>query len=202
LAVQESANRSVAELSGAQRRRRQAIVDVATELVSVHGSAVEIRDIAEKAGVAIGTVYRYFENKDALCCEVYLNWRFAHLQEIADSAAAARTNGARMRAALRKSVELFEKTPNFTELGSSMSLSREPSIFERRDAIEQKNEELFRSLLVGVRPKDAEAIVSTILSVFYFQMLRWRAGNASIERAYRALDDAVRLTLDGGRKRG
>jgi TetR/AcrR family transcriptional regulator, cholesterol catabolism regulator len=196
LALQQDRVPTVAEMSSSQRRRRQAILDVALRLVAEHGSAVEIRDIAEKSDVAIGTVYRYFESKDALCCEAFLVWRLRHLVEIEASAAAARSNAGRLRAAMRKSLQLLEHSPKLTELGTSMSLSRDPSIFESRDQAERKTRDLYRRLLIGVPRREADTIVSTVMAVFYFSVLRWAAGQASIKQARKAVEDVIRLTVD------
>lgn len=52
--------------------KRELIVHAALELVAeqgFHGAPMAM--IAEKAGVGAGTIYRYFENKDALIKEIY-----------------------------------------------------------------------------------------------------------------------------------
>src|SRR6266550_4287131 len=51
------------------RRSYQALLDAATELFAKHGyDAVGTPEIAEHAGVSVGTFYRYFDDKH----EVYL----------------------------------------------------------------------------------------------------------------------------------
>ena len=52
--------------------KREAILDAALELFAekgFHGTAVP--EVAEKAGVGAGTIYRYFESKEALVNSVY-----------------------------------------------------------------------------------------------------------------------------------
>src|SRR3954447_9756265 len=52
--------------------KREAIFDAALTLFAergFHGTAVP--DIAERAGVGAGTIYRYFENKEALVNALY-----------------------------------------------------------------------------------------------------------------------------------
>lgn len=46
--------------------RRAALVDASLPLVMRHGAAVSTRQIAEAAGVAEGTIFRVFADKDAL----------------------------------------------------------------------------------------------------------------------------------------
>lgn len=68
---------SVSNLGGDKRRdavsdKREAILGAALDLFverGFYGTAVP--DIAEKAGVGAGTIYRYFESKEALVNELY-----------------------------------------------------------------------------------------------------------------------------------
>lgn len=56
--------------------KREAIVDSALQLMSertFHGCAVPL--IAEHAGVATGTIYRYFDSKETLANAVYQRWK-------------------------------------------------------------------------------------------------------------------------------
>lgn len=52
--------------------KREAVIDAALELIAEHGfHGAPMAMIAERAGVAAGTIYRYFENKDVLITELY-----------------------------------------------------------------------------------------------------------------------------------
>jgi AcrR family transcriptional regulator len=52
--------------------KRAEIVRAALELIAEHGfHGAPISMIAERSGVAAGTIYRYFENKDALIIDLY-----------------------------------------------------------------------------------------------------------------------------------
>jgi AcrR family transcriptional regulator len=52
------------------RRNREKIVSAARAIVAEQGEAAQIDDVARKAGVGVGTVYRHFPNKDALMGEL------------------------------------------------------------------------------------------------------------------------------------
>jgi AcrR family transcriptional regulator len=52
------------------RRNREKIVKAARAIVTEQGEAAQIDEVARKAGVGVGTVYRHFPNKDALMGEL------------------------------------------------------------------------------------------------------------------------------------
>ena len=59
--------------------KRTAILEAATEAVAMLGVSVPTAKIAKGAGVAEGTLFTYFANKDELLNRLYLNsrWTFA-----------------------------------------------------------------------------------------------------------------------------
>ena len=48
------------------RRNRARVLDVAQQVFATEGLAVRVEEIAKRAGVGIGTVYRHFPTKEAL----------------------------------------------------------------------------------------------------------------------------------------
>lgn len=48
------------------RANQQRIIEAALQVVAERGAATEIREVAERAGVGVGTIYRNFTTKDDL----------------------------------------------------------------------------------------------------------------------------------------
>ncbi|MFF0478765.1 TetR/AcrR family transcriptional regulator [Streptomyces sp. NPDC004284] len=69
------------------RRNRDRILEVAAQVVAEQGTPASLRDIARRAGIGLGTLYRHFPNRDALL-EALLRRRFTRLAERADALAA------------------------------------------------------------------------------------------------------------------
>jgi AcrR family transcriptional regulator len=53
-------------------RNRQRVLEVAQEVFATEGLAVPIDEIAQRAGVGVGTLYRHFPTKEALFAAVVL----------------------------------------------------------------------------------------------------------------------------------
>jgi AcrR family transcriptional regulator len=70
------------------RRNRARVLDVAREVFAAEGLTVPIDEIARRAGVGIGTVYRHFPTKEALFEAIVLD-RIERLTELAESAPGA-----------------------------------------------------------------------------------------------------------------
>ena len=61
--------------SEAQRERRKRILDATMAIASKGGyEAVQMRAVADRADVAVGTLYRYFPSKEQLFAHVLLEW--------------------------------------------------------------------------------------------------------------------------------
>jgi AcrR family transcriptional regulator len=94
---------------------RQRILDAAREVFARRGLDAEIREIAERAGVGIGTLYRHFESREGLLstlvhqAEEDLLRRIQPVLEIEEPRAAVRT-------AIRAGAEFCEQFGALTEV--------------------------------------------------------------------------------------
>ena len=85
--------------------KREAILDAALELFAERtfdGTAVPL--IAERAGVAAGTIYRYFDSKEALVNALYRRWKGELRRRAGEAIAAGGTHEERFRADLARAV--------------------------------------------------------------------------------------------------
>jgi AcrR family transcriptional regulator len=67
------------------RRSREAILTAAGELFAGRGSEVQMDEIAERAGLGMGTLYRHFATKQALLAAI-IGRRFTAMTQLARSA--------------------------------------------------------------------------------------------------------------------
>lgn len=67
------------------RRNREAILDAASELFATEGDGVQIDDIAARAGLGVGTLYRHFADKQSLSAAI-IGRRFEAVARLAETA--------------------------------------------------------------------------------------------------------------------
>jgi AcrR family transcriptional regulator len=67
------------------RRNRDAILDAASELFATKGEGVQMDDIAARAGLGVGTLYRHFADKQSLNAAI-IGRRFDDVTRLAEAA--------------------------------------------------------------------------------------------------------------------
>jgi AcrR family transcriptional regulator len=72
--------RSSRPLRADARRNRERVLQAASEAFAAHGPAVRLDEIAGRAGVGVGTVYRHFATKEVLL-EAVVSGRLAQLTD-------------------------------------------------------------------------------------------------------------------------
>src|SRR4051794_2294618 len=89
------------------RRNRERILDAAREGFAQEGHATQMDDVARRAGVGIGTVYRHFPTKDLLVGEI-MRAKFRHHAEVARRWAQTADGWAAFEGFLREAIAQME----------------------------------------------------------------------------------------------
>ncbi|MFI7598843.1 TetR/AcrR family transcriptional regulator [Actinoplanes sp. NPDC049681] len=85
------------------RRNEAALLDAAAEAFVASGVDVPVRDIAARAGVGVGTIYRHFPTRADLIVAVYRH----QVEACAEAGPALLTAGGSPHAALARWIDLF-----------------------------------------------------------------------------------------------
>jgi len=88
------------------RRNRERIVRAAREVFAQYGRDAQMDDVARRAKVGVGTVYRHFPTKEALF-EALIEDKFLRLKAIVEEHANAEDGGAAFDAAMWRFAELM-----------------------------------------------------------------------------------------------
>ncbi len=94
------------------RRNRESVLDAAGELFAQRGAAVQMDEIAERAGLGVGTVYRHFADKQALLAAI-IGRRFEAMTTLARAADEAEDPWAAFEALLYGYLEAAEADTTF-----------------------------------------------------------------------------------------
>ncbi len=96
------------------RLNRERILAAACEVFAERGLDGEIREVAERASVAVGTIYRHFENREALLVALLLETKRDLLHRLASAARREHPETA-LRAGIRSFAQVCERFGSLTE---------------------------------------------------------------------------------------
>jgi AcrR family transcriptional regulator len=119
------------------RHNRERILAAATAVFAEKGRTTEIKDIADRAGVAIGTLYRHFAGKDDLL-EAIVHAAFAAMVADARAAEAYPDPIVALRALLRQTCRNAEQYGWLVEVLLSDQLPAEVQERLRAELVEQR----------------------------------------------------------------
>jgi AcrR family transcriptional regulator len=94
------------------RRNRERIMAAASELFAQHGHEAQMEDIAARAGLGIGTLYRHFPSKQALLAAM-VGERFRGMAELVRAAEQIADPGEAFEATLRGYLEAADGDATF-----------------------------------------------------------------------------------------
>jgi AcrR family transcriptional regulator len=98
-----------------QRARRERILDAVLDLATEGGyDAVQLRSIAQRAHVAVRTIYNHFGSRENVLLEAMIRWRRQVTSESVAAASGA-TFADRLLSILRHNFEVFEQRPKLFE---------------------------------------------------------------------------------------
>ncbi len=180
-------------LPAGQQERRDRIVQAAISLLERgEYDAIQMRDVAREADVALATIYRYFSSKEHLYAAALLEWAADYPTRSRPPAAGAATNEAQLRALMRRAVRAFEHYPQMMRVEIVLESSTDPNARALFDEFAGNNRRALMDALSSVDADTAAAIVETVNSVFVTRLRSWALGRATIHD----VDRSVQRTLD------
>jgi TetR/AcrR family transcriptional regulator, cholesterol catabolism regulator len=177
--------------------RRQNILQAATRLIYQHPyDEVQMREVADAAGVALGTVYRYFASKEHLFAAVFLAWQSSMLESIADTdphlgSGNPPNNAEKLKSLAHRAVEAFERHPYFYDLLIMMARTNDPYARELSRQAGQDSERIFAEPLLGLSSHDRRIIVAIVGAMLQTYLAGWLAGVSTINDVYETTDKVI-----------
>jgi AcrR family transcriptional regulator len=183
--------------SAAQRDRRKRILDATLALASKGGyDAVQMRTVAERADVALGTLYRYFPSKIHLLVSG-LAREFEQTQEKLERRPIPGDSPyERMLYVLGRITRSMQREPMLTEAMTRAFMFADPSAAAEVNAVARLMEQILtRAMHDGEPSADDKAIARVIGDVWLSNLVAWVTRRASADDVSNHLELAARLLL-------
>jgi AcrR family transcriptional regulator len=191
---------AVDTMSIAQLDRRRRVLDAVIELVAA-GRVDDwgMKDVAERSGVALGTIYRYFSSKDHVAAAALLEW--ARTLDAGRAVTRASADGdtmtERLVAILRRAVRAYQRQPAFARLVILAATSTDPFASECYAEMGTSVFDTLGDALDDLDPVERRRVLEVVGAVWYQALTEWVNDRKTIAQVYDAVESAARLVLAG-----
>lgn len=177
--------------------RREAILDAVLILAATGGyGAVQMRVVAERAGVAVGTLYGYFPSKNHLLASA-LGRQFHRLEKARDWTAGAATPERRLAKLAGYLHDRWQRDPLLTEAMTQAFCVADSTAATAVNEAAAAIEHLLACTLVGGQPSDADRRVAEVIADIWLANMRaFVGGRASASQTRDRIDRATRRLVD------
>lgn len=183
-------------LTRAQQARRQRVVDAAMALGLEGGyEAVQMRDVAAKADVAMGTVYRYFNSKDHLLAAALVHWVEQLDQQVSAVPARGATPAERVVEVVDRALRVMARRARLAAAVCASMASSDPAAVESQREVARLMEQIIARAMGDPRPDDFAERARMIGHVWYSSLVGWINGASDIAKVHDEVAVAVRLLL-------
>jgi TetR/AcrR family transcriptional regulator, cholesterol catabolism regulator len=184
-------------LSLRQAERRERILDTALALAAEGGyEAVQMRDVSARAGVALGTLYRYFSSKDHLLAAAWAHWASRLEPRITSRPLRGDTMAERATDFLYRATRAFEREPRLAAAVLTAAMSTDAAAAGSQQEASGLVGRMLLSVMDGLAPSTAAGIRDVLNHVWYSVLLRWVSGRSTVAEVYASLEEACQLLLD------
>ena len=185
-------------LTPKQEARRDRVLEAAATAAMQGGyDAVQMRDVAAEAEVALGTLYRYFASKDQLLVAVMGQWTRQLQGQLARRPAQGATAADRVIEAIRRAVKAMEREPLLTTavVTALTSLSADdPQALAYADDAYGVLTEIVTAAMDGEH-EDSQSIVRVLSQVWFASLIERVRGWGRPGDMLTDLETAVRLLV-------
>src|SRR3954447_19332362 len=180
-----------------QAARRRRVIEATLNLAGQGGfEAVQMRDVAAEAGVALGTVYRYFESKERLLLEANLEQVDALRARIDERPPNGATPADRVVDVLRRATRTQTRRPEATAAMVRALGSARP---EESDAVARVSEAMTAiitsAMHQGAASERDRAVARVLSQVWLSSLIGWVGGVDGPEVVGDDLECAARMLI-------
>jgi AcrR family transcriptional regulator len=185
-------------LARSQAARRRRVLDAALRLAERGGfDAVQMRDVATEANVALGTVYRYFTSKERLLLEAMVEEIEALAEQLRSRPPRGATPAARVIDVVSRGTAALQRHPEVT---AAMVRAQGAAAPDEADVVRRIGEIMTRIITGAMHegppsPRDL-AVARTLQQVWLSALIGWVGGVDDAPRVISDLEVATQLLLE------
>lgn len=190
------------DMTEAQRRRRRNLTDTVIEMLAeMRPDRIQMREVSERSGVALGTLYRYFPAKQHLLAASMVAWNDIFARRQAEDRASGRGGIAdvpvldRVVDLYSRQMKAFARSPNFARLEIELRTSDDPYVRDSLDERLAANRKTLFELMDGVPAELARLASLSIGSTMLNSLILCTTGRIGFHEAFRNVEDVIRLVL-------
>ena len=180
--------------TSSQRERRRRILDATLALAAKGGyEAVQMRAVAEKAEVAVGTLYRYFPSKVHLLVSA-LAREFRRLDQRTErSAPPGETAQERMKVVVDMITKSMQREPNLTEAMTRAFMFADASVANEVEEVGFLMDRIIARAMARGEPDEVQLSIARVVSdVWMSNLVSWLTRRASAAE----VSNRLALTID------
>jgi AcrR family transcriptional regulator len=185
------------QLRPSQLKRRGRVIAAALELGAEGGyDAVQMRDVAARADVALGTIYRYFSSKDHVLAAAMQEWTDALRQRLTQLPPRGDAAADQLVDVFRRACRAMERQPQLTTALITALTSSDAGVAECTQQVGNQISSITDDILSALDPTVRERISRVIRHVWYATLTGWANGRYDMKQVADELENAIRLTVE------
>lgn len=191
------------DMTSGQLARRAKIIEAVIELIAdVGADAVQMRDVAARSGVALGTLYRYFSSKERLLAAALEDWQKRLTRRVLAAGGAADDGPlAGILDYLQRALRAFHRNPRMTALMLQAMTSTDPEAKAAIDHMGRTNAEMFDRLLEGIAPERIPDVSFGINAALTSALTSVLTGAMTLDDSLKRVEWVVRTLIEAATTR-
>lgn len=183
-------------LTPQQAERRARVIRAALELGAEGGyDAVQMREVSARAGVALGTVYRYFVSKDHLLSAAMAEWTGDLRERLRRVPPRGGEPVDRLVEVFARACRALERQPRLTAALISALAGSDDGVHRNAGEVRGQIAAMASGILEPLEPDVRAGITSILGHVWYSTLVAWVNGRREFSHVTNELERAIRLLL-------
>lgn len=193
----------MAEMTSGQLARRARIIEAVIGLIGdVGAEAVQMRDVAQRSGVALATVYRYFSSRENLLAAALEDWQKRLTRRVlAGRGPSDEGPLPGVLDYLQRAQRAFHRNPRMTALMLQAMTSTDPESKAAIDQMARTNVEMFDRLLEGIAPERIPDVSFGLNAALTSALTAVLTGALSLDEALTRVEWVARTLIDATTQR-